>query len=222
MQDIFVKICGITTLHDALHAVRCKADAVGFVFSPEDPRCVTPETASDIIARLPDYVSKVGVFQNADPHFVHDIVTRVKLSAVQLLGNEGPDDLVGFETSVIKAFRIHEEFDVEVMRNYIVDAFLLNALQPRKPGRRGRVYAWNVALKAKNYGRVILSGGLTPENVEGAIRFVRPYGVDVCSGVETEPGMKDPAKVRDFIGSAKSLILEDTGQPGEEFDPDAE
>jgi phosphoribosylanthranilate isomerase len=145
------------------------------------------------------------VFVNTDLRFVRDIVKHVNLSAVQLLGNEGPDDLVNFETSVIKVFRVGRNYDVEVMKNYIVDAFLLDAMKEGAFGGTGKTFDWNIAVKAKEYGRIILSGGLTPDNVEDAVRFVRPYGVDVSSGVEASPGKKDPAKVRDFIARAKSI-----------------
>jgi phosphoribosylanthranilate isomerase len=206
-QDLFVKICGITNAEDALHAVRCGADAVGFIFHEESPRFISHPKAAEIVQRLPDHVSKIGVFVHADRKFIHDVISRVSLSAVQLYGSEGPDDLVNYETSVIKAFRVAPDFDVEVMRNYIVDAFLLDTYKGGSFGGTGRTFDWNLALKAKEYGRIILSGGLTPENVEEAVRFVQPYGVDVSSGVEREPGKKDPAKVREFIIRAKSIPL---------------
>ncbi len=204
-QDLFVKICGITNLEDAQHAVRCGADAIGFVFFEESPRFVSHRRAADIAKSLPEHISKIGVFVNSDLKFVRDIVKHVNLSAVQLLGNDGPDDLVNFETSVIKVFRVKKEFDVEVMKNYIVDAFLLDAFHQGSFGGTGKTFDWNLAVKAKEYGRIILSGGLTPENVEDAVRFVRPYGVDVSSGVESAPGKKNPAKVREFIMRAKSV-----------------
>jgi phosphoribosylanthranilate isomerase len=204
-QDLFVKICGITTLEDAHHAVRCGADAIGFVFYEDSPRFISHKRAADIVRTLPDHISKIGVFANADLKFVRDIVKHVNLSAVQLLGKEAPDDLLNFETSVIKVFRVDRKFDVEVLKNYIVDAFLLDAFKKGAYGGTGKTFDWNVAVKAKEFGRIILSGGLTPENVEDAVRFVRPYGVDVSSGVETKPGKKDPAKVRDFIMRAKSI-----------------
>ena len=204
-QDLFVKICGITNLEDAQHAVRCGADAVGFIFHEESPRFISHNRAADIARSLPDHISKIGVFVNADLKFVRDIVRHVNLSAVQLLGKEAPDDLVNFETSVIKVFRVDRKFDVEVLKNYIVDAFLLDTYKKGMHGGTGRTFDWNVAVQAKEFGRVILSGGLTPENVEDAVRFVRPYGVDVSSGVEVRPGKKDPAKVREFIMRAKSI-----------------
>jgi len=163
--------------------------------------------AREIAARLPDFVSKVGVFVDADPKEIHDTMKIVKLSAVQLYGNEGADDLVGFETSVIKVFRVKPDFDVEVMRNYVVDAFLLDTHSEAKMGGTGRTFDWNIALRAKEYGKIILSGGLTPENIADAVQFVQPYGVDVSSGVEREIGRKDPIKVRDFIARAKGVPL---------------
>lgn len=207
VQDLFVKICGITNLDDARHAVRSKADAVGFVFYKDSPRYIEPRKAADISAKLPEHISKIGVFVNADRKVIHEVISAVNLSAVQLYGHEGPDDLVNFETSVIKVFRIKDDFDVEVMRNYIVDAFLLDTHKEGVYGGTGKTFNWNIALRAKEYGRIILSGGLTPDNVEDAVRFVEPYGVDVSSGVELFPGKKDPEKVREFIVRAKSVHL---------------
>ncbi|MBI4417427.1 MAG: phosphoribosylanthranilate isomerase [Ignavibacteriales bacterium] len=206
-QDLFVKICGITNLEDAMHAVRCKADAVGFVFYERSERYVAPERAAEIVAQLPDFVSKVGVFVNATQRSVEEIARKVNLSAVQLYGKEGPDDLVGYEASVIKAFNIRPNFDVEVMRNYLVDAFLLDAHSEARYGGSGKTFDWNIAVRAKEYGRIILAGGLTPENIEDAVRFVQPYGVDVSSGVEGKPGKKDPERVRNFIARAKDIPL---------------
>lgn len=207
MQELFVKICGITNLEDAQHAVSCKADAVGFIFHEESPRFITHNRAAEIAKKLPEHVSKIGVFVNADPKFIHEVVNHVNLSAVQLYGNEGPDDLVNYEASVIKVFRIKDDFDVEVMRNYIVDAFLLDTHKGGMMGGTGKTFNWNLAVAAKEYGKIILSGGLTPENIEEAVRFVQPYGVDVSSGVEASPGKKDPQKVREFIMRAKSIPL---------------
>jgi phosphoribosylanthranilate isomerase len=204
-QDLFIKICGITNLEDAVEAVNCGADAIGFVFSEESPQFISHKKAADIVRALPEHISKIGVFDHAKRQFVLDIVRHVNLSAVQLLGNEGPDDLVNFETSVIKAFRLTQSFDVEIMRNYLVDAFLLDALQKGRGRGTRKGFEWNIAVKAKEYGRIILSGGLTPENVEDAVRFVRPYGVDVNTGVEAKPGKKDVARMREFIARAKSV-----------------
>ena len=204
-QDLFVKICGITNLEDALQAVRCGADAVGFEFFEESPSFISHKRAADIVSALPEHISKIGVFEHAERKFVRDIVRHVNLSAVQLLGDDGPDDLVNFDTSVIKVFRVGPDFDVEVMKNYIVDAFLLDAFQKKLGRMGGSGFDWNVAIRAKEYGRIILSGGLTPENVEDAIRFVRPYGVDVSTGIESKPGKKDHTALREFVARAKSI-----------------
>ena len=204
-QDLFVKICGITNIEDAQQAVRFGADAVGFEFSAESPRFISHKRAADIANALPEHISKIGVFDHAERKFVRDIVHHVKLSAVQLFGDEGPDDLVNFETSVIKVFRVGRKFDVEVMKNYIVDAFLLDTYQKRLGRTGGAGFNWNVAVRAKEYGRIILSGGLTPENVEDAIRFVRPYGVDVNTGIESKPGKKNHRLMQEFIARAKSI-----------------
>jgi len=206
-QDLFVKICGITNIDDALYAVRCKADALGFIFYEPSDRYITPERAEEIVARVPDFVSKVGVFVDADLDYIHEVMKTVKLSAVQLYGDEGADDLVGFETSVIKVFRVKPDFDVDVMRNYVVDAFILDTHSEAKMGGTGRSFDWNIALRAKEFGKIILSGGLNPENIAAAVRFVQPYGVDVSSGVELDIGRKDPEKVRDFIARAKGVQL---------------
>lgn len=202
-----MKICGITNMEDALHAVRCKADALGFIFYEPSDRYITPVRAREISDRVPDFVSKVGVFVDAEPAYIHRVMKMVNLSAVQLYGDEGADDLVGFETSVIKVFRVKPDFDVDVMRNYVVDAFLLDTHSEAKMGGTGRTFDWNIAVRAKEFGKIILSGGLTPDNIADAVRFVQPYGVDVSSGVEVEPGRKDPAKVRDFIARAKEVPL---------------
>jgi phosphoribosylanthranilate isomerase len=207
MQDLFVKICGITNLEDAEQAIRCGADAVGFNFYEKSPRWIRPEDAAAIIQQLPEHISTIGVFVNASRKFIHDVITTAKLSAVQLHGNEGPDDLVDYEVSVIKVFRVTKDFDVEVMRNYLVDAFLLDTYRKGMYGGTGQTFDWHIAVKAKAYGRIVLSGGLNPDNIEAAVRFVQPYGVDVCSGVEAYPGKKNPTKVRDFIARAKSVPL---------------
>ncbi len=207
MQDLFVKICGITNLEDATHAVRCGADAVGFNFYQFSPRFIKPENAAEITRQLPEHISKIGVFVDAKRKYVHDVIATAKLSAVQLHGNEGPDDLIDYEVSAIKVFHVTKDFDVEVMRNYVVDAFLLDTYQKGVYGGTGQTFDWHVAVKAKEYGRIIVSGGLTPDNIEAAVRFVQPYGVDVSSGIEVRPGKKDPNKVRAFIARAKSIPL---------------
>lgn len=203
-QELFIKVCGITTLEDAELACSLGANAIGFIFKPSSAWCIKPEHAADIAAQLPDYISKIGVFEYANHRFVTDICKRVPLSAVQLLGTDGPDDLVGFVTSVIKVFRLDRTFDIEVMRNYLVDAFLLESTNEELSSKKPREYHWDLATRAKEFGKIILSGGLNPNNIEDAVRFVKPYGVDVRSGVEKMPCKKDPAKLRDFIANARN------------------
>jgi phosphoribosylanthranilate isomerase len=206
-QDLFVKICGVTNVEDAHFALECGADAIGLNFYERSPRFVTIDRAQEIISHLPEHKSKIGVFVNASRKRIHDVIRAVNLSAVQLIGQEGPDDLINFEASVIKVFRVYPGFEVEVLRNYIVDAFLLDTYQDETYGGTGKTFDWNMAVKAKEYGKVILSGGLNPENIGDAVRFVQPYGVDVSSGVEIRPGRKDPRKVREFIARARSVPL---------------
>jgi len=207
LQELFIKICGITNLVDAELACSFGANAVGFVFNQSNERYVSPERAASIIANLPEHISKIGVFENASPQYVQSILKQVPLSAAQLLGNHGPDDLVDFDVSVIKQFQLNQSFDIEVMRNYLVDAFLLKDHSEEVGNHLPKKYHWDIAIKAKEYGRVILSGGLTPSNIEDAVRFVQPYGVDVQTGIEREPGKKDSHKMRDFIACARSVNL---------------
>ncbi len=206
-QDLFVKICGVTNVEDARFALECGADAIGLNFYERSPRFVTMERAQEIVSKLPEHKSKIGVFVNASRKRILEVIKTVNLSAVQLVGQHGPDDLVNFESSVIKVFRVFPGFDVEVLRNYIIDAFLLDTYQDETYGGTGKTFDWNVAIKAKEYGKVILSGGLNPENIEDAVKYVQPYGVDVSSGVELRPGRKDPKKIRDFIARARSVPL---------------
>jgi phosphoribosylanthranilate isomerase len=207
LQELFIKICGITNLIDAESACSFGANAVGFIFNRSNERYVRPEQAASIIANLPEHISKIGVFENASHQYIQRVLKQVPLSAVQLLGNNGPDDLVDFEVSVIKQFQLNQSFDIEVMRNYLVDAFLLQNQNEETGNQLPKKYHWDAAMKAKDYGRVILSGGLNPSNIEDAVRFVQPYGVDVQAGVEIQPGKKDPYKMRDFIACARSVNL---------------
>lgn len=206
MRDLFVKICGITNLDDALLSVEAGADALGFIFYDQSPRAVKPLAVRRIVEYLPRHVTKVGVFVHAAPKDVSAVCREVKLSAAQLYGKQTQAELRELETGVIKAFQVGKGFDVRILSRYSVDAFLLDTLVKGKAGGTGKTFDWNIAQKATKYGKVILSGGLNPENVSEAVRFVRPYGVDVCSGVEARPGKKDPNKVTEFIQRAKTSL----------------
>lgn len=200
-----IKICGITRLDDALHAVRSGADALGFVFHEASPRYIFPEQAASIIRALPPFVQAVGLFVNADSEFVNATSDQCRLDIVQLHGDEQPEYCDLIKRRVIKVFRVKEITSIEPIRNYRVAGILLDAFSPRAYGGTGLTFNWEIALAAGKYGPVILAGGLTPENVRQAVEKVAPYGVDVSSGVETAPGRKDPEKVREFIRQAKGL-----------------
>ncbi len=198
---MFVKICGITTEEDGLLAVAMGADAVGFLFAPS-PRRVSPTTARDIAHRLPPEILTVGVFRNEHPRTVLKIATETRLRAVQLHGNEAPEETRRIRQqvgTVIKAFPAGSP-ELDRVRDYGADIVLVDAPQPGS----GKVFDWALAERPAGALPVILAGGLTPENVATAIARTRPWGVDVSTGVESAPGRKDPRLVRDFIAAAKA------------------
>jgi phosphoribosylanthranilate isomerase len=211
---VSVKICGITTVEDAQAAVAAGADALGFVFYPPSPRCVTPEQARRIIRTLPPFVTTVGLFVDVPAATVHDIADRCGLDRVQLHGHETPECCRLIALPVIKAFRIKNASSLAHLPAYAVAAFLLDAyVDGALPGGTGASFAWELAVQAKPYGPVILAGGLTPENVAAAVVQIRPYGVDVSTGVEQSPGVKDHAKLRRFIARAKAALPDERGTP---------
>lgn len=199
-----VKICGITNLEDALAAVDCGADALGFVFFEKSPRFVLPERAAQIIGCLPPFVTTVGVFVNEEPPKLLRVMEFAGVDVLQLHGDEPPDRCTLWPR-VIKAFRIRDFTDLETLGHYRTAALLLDAYSPDAYGGTGQVFNWEIALEAKRYGRIVLSGGLTPENVGSAVERVMPYAVDVSSGVERERGRKHLGKMRRFIQAAKSV-----------------
>jgi phosphoribosylanthranilate isomerase len=200
-----VKICGITTIEDALHAVQAGADALGFVFHAASPRNVSPEQAAAIIRALPPFVQAVGLFVNADSDFVNSTADRCRLDLVQLHGDEPPEYCDQVSRRVIKAFRVKDIASLDSVRNYRVAGILLDAYSPKAFGGTGLTFNWEIAQGANTYGPVILAGGLTPDNVRQAVERANPYGVDVSGGVEAAPGRKDPEKVREFIRRAKGI-----------------
>ncbi len=198
-----VKICGITTLEDALHATACGADALGFVFYAGSPRCVDPDRARGIIAELPPLITTVGLFVNEDPAKIREIVEYCGLTVVQLHGDETPDQCNLPPFRVVKALRLEPDAELSTFSGYPVSALLLDASVPGQFGGTGQRCDWDTAARVAERHRVILAGGLTPDNVAQAVCRVRPYGVDVSSGVERQPGQKDPEKVARFIRQAK-------------------
>lgn len=201
-----VKICGITNPEDALHAVACGADALGFVFFAGSPRFVDRQSARQIIAELPPFVSTVGLFVNETPARIQESIEFCGLSTVQLHGDEGPDQCCYPPCKVIKALRLRAEMDERFFASFPVSALLLDAYVPDKFGGTGHRCDWEKAADVASAHRVVLAGGLSPDNVAEAVRQVHPYGVDVSSGVEKKPGKKDPEKVASFIRLAKESI----------------
>lgn len=198
-----VKICGITNFEDARHAVACGADALGFVFYPASPRYIDPEAARRIIMALPPLVTTVGLFVNAAPARIREVATLCGADAIQLHGDEAPDQCSYPPHRVIKALRLHDQLADEIFPAYQVSALLLDAYVPERFGGTGQRCDWPRAADLARQYRVILAGGLDAENVAAAVQQVRPYGVDVSSGVEILPGKKDPQKVARFIRLAK-------------------
>ena len=204
---IRVKICGITNLDDALAAATAGADALGFNFWPQSPRHIDPRRAAEIITRLPPFVTPVGVFVNLHPSLVQPLARMTGINTVQLHGDESPEDaasLVANGLSVWKAFLVGRGFRPERLERYVgVAAFLLDSEVNGQRGGTGKTFDCRIARQANRYGKILLAGGLTVDNVAEAIRLAEPYGVDVCTGVEKKPGMKDHARMRQFIQRAR-------------------
>jgi phosphoribosylanthranilate isomerase len=199
-----VKICGITSIEDALAAAEAGADALGFVFFEKSPRYIEPEKAAAIIAQLPPFVQVVGLFVNAALDFVNLTADSCRLDIVQLHGDESPAYCQAVRRRVLKAFRVRGMESLAAMADYRVAAFLLDAYTPGVYGGTGESFNWDCAVAAKGRGPIVLAGGLDAENVASAVERVAPYGVDVSSGVESSPGRKDHEKVRRFIQQAKA------------------
>ena len=210
MPVVTVKICGITSLEDALGAAAAGADALGFVFAEGSPRLLSIEAAEAITRRLPPHPMRVGVFVDAPAHFVAMAIQRCGLAMAQFHGAETPEFCAQFGVMAMKAFRVRDNHSLAEMENYAVDAILLDSHVPgAAPGGTGVAFDWTLALKAKNFGKpLFLAGGLTPDNVAQAVRLVQPFGVDVSSGVEKAPGKKDLDKVRRFIAAARAASAE--------------
>lgn len=198
-----VKICGITNREDALHAAACGADALGFVFYAGSPRCVTPEVAAGICRELPPFVTRVGLFVNETPERVGAIAGYCGLDVIQLHGDEDPGTCSYPPRRVIKALRVKNAESLAGHERFQVSALLLDAWVAASYGGTGHCFNWALAATVARQRPVILAGGLTPVNIAAAIRQVHPYGVDVSSGVESTPGIKDPEKVSQFIRMAK-------------------
>ena len=194
---MLVKICGITRVDDALAAVEAGAHALGFVFWRESPRFIDPFRARAIVRRLPAFVTPVGVFVNQPPEYAAGVSRLVPLGAIQLHGDEPADSVTRIGRPVIKALTVDLASQPEQLAAWPADVtILLDAHDPVRRGGTGRAIDWDGAAKVAAARRVVLAGGLTPENVVPAIERVRPFGIDVSSGVERSPGVKDHDRIR--------------------------
>lgn len=208
---LMVKVCGITREKDALTAAESGFDAVGFIFAPS-PRRVTPERAREISRSLPSPILRVGVFVDRDASEIRDLMEYCGLDLVQLHGEESPKEVSSFGARAIKTLRPGGPGDLEAMAAYEgVFALLLEPRHPRLKGGTGRTCDWDLAAAACRRRRVILAGGLSPANLREAVRRTLPFGVDVCSGVESEPGVKDAGLMRAFAGEARAALPVDGG-----------
>ena len=198
-----VKICGITNHEDAQKAMYYGAYAAGFIFHKKSPRYVSPSKARKLIEALPPFIVPVGVFVDLKEKAVRDICQFTRIRTVQFHGEETPLYCKRFtDYKIIKAFRVNDMFDPVGVRKYKVDAYLFDTFQENVIGGTGKTFNWEVLKGHKFEKPVILSGGLTAENVADAIGSVNPYAVDVSSGVEKTPGIKDPRKIREFMKAA--------------------
>lgn len=194
-----VKICGITNLEDAQLACELDADALGFIFYKKSPRFVSPVVARSIIDSLPPFVNTVGVFVNALLSELNQTLNAVPLKLIQLHGDESPDYCQKISLPSLKVFRVKNGFDVNIMKKYKTSGFLLDTYHDQSYGGTGETFNWSVAKKAKKFGPIVVSGGLNAKNVLEAVDLVQPYAIDVCSGVESEPGKKDSEKLKAFF-----------------------
>jgi phosphoribosylanthranilate isomerase len=218
-----VKICGITNLDDAREAVHAGADALGFIFVENTPRFVTPEQVAPIVRWLPPFVTPVGVFWDHPSGHVKAVAEACGLRALQFHGDEPPETLTGYALPVIKTLKLPPASRIEGLAEYrigdligflkyqpVTSTFLLDTAvrwsegETREPIEWKRIVMAGISRTPDTRVRIILSGGLTPDNVATAIRIVRPYAVDVNSGVEAGPGTKDPDKVRRFVAAARA------------------
>jgi len=211
VQPKIRKVCGITQPADALHAVRCGANAIGMIFYAGSPRAVRVSHAAMIAAVVPGEVRRVGVFVDEDPETIVNTVRAARLDVVQLHGTEAPDrcawirDELPKGVEIWKAVRVGAGFRAADLEAFKVDAFLLDSAKDGTYGGTGETFPWPLALAAKQYGKIVVSGGLDGSNVAEAIREIGPWAVDASSRLEKKPGVKDPDKVRAFLAAASGF-----------------
>jgi phosphoribosylanthranilate isomerase len=204
-MSVKVKICGVTSVADGLAAVAAGADMIGLMFYAGSPRHISPATAVEISRALPPFVQRVGVFVNPEAELVMRAIGECGLSLLQFHGDETSEFCTQFGLMSLKAVRIRDAQSLNQLAGFQTDAVLLDAHSQNGRGGTGETFNWDLAIEAQKFGKpIFLAGGLTPENVGDAVKKVRPFAVDVSSGVESAPGKKDVAKVRAFIAAARA------------------
>ena len=200
-----IKICGITNIDDALAATGYGADALGFIFYDKSPRCIKPDLVRMVSQDLPPYLKKVGVFVNEGIDQVRTIVDMAQLDIVQFSGDENAEYCNQYDGPYIKTFRVKDNDSISGIDEFNTNYFLLDSFKDDEYGGTGKLFNWGL-IEDKEFRNkyVILSGGLDPQNVGDAVSKIRPYAVDVASGVESEPGKKDHDKLRKFIEAVKN------------------
>jgi len=205
MLIVKVKICGITNYDDAAAAVDMGADLLGFNFYPQSPRFLQPEKAAEIINKLPGFVDVAGVFVNTSSEQIRETISQCQLNWVQLHGDENPkfcQSLASLDIKIMKALRIKEQKDIEEAEGFFTDAILLDAFHPEKYGGTGLTFDWNIVGHISK--RIFLSGGINPDNAAAAVEL-GVYGIDLCSGIEAEPGKKDHKKMKKLFENIQHL-----------------
>lgn len=214
LTRVKVKVCGVRSIEEAEAALDAGADAIGFNFWPQSRRYIAPRAAAEVISKLSPVASTVGVFVNEEASFIIDVASELHLSAVQLHGDESPEFCAALgPIKTIKAIRVGQDFDLGIIQRYPVSMVLLDSNIQGSYGGTGQRFDWRIAIEAKRLARIILAGGINTENVWDAITHVRPAAIDVCSGVEAEPGRKDLDKLRSFmcvVARANALIASET------------
>jgi len=199
-----VKICGITTINDALLCCELGANAIGFIFYEKSKRYINYGKAAEIIHQLPPFIVKVGIFVNPILPDVNEIAQSVGLNAVQLHGDELQTFVEQINFPVIKGFRINNEFEYSKLDNYKNCSFLLDSYTPNNPGGTGITFDWSM-IPSKFRDKIILAGGISSENIEYIYKNVQPMAIDLSSSVESSPGKKDPIKLREFFKIVNKL-----------------
>ena len=205
MLIVKVKICGITNYEDAAAAVDMGADLLGFNYYPKSPRFVSPEKASEIISKLPGFIDIAGVFVNASFQQIQETINQCQLNWVQLHGDEDPEFcnlFLSLNVKTMKALRVKDQNDIQQAENFFTDAILLDAFNPEKYGGTGLTFDWNIVGHIGK--RVFLAGGINPDNAAEAVKL-GVYGIDVCSGIEAQPGKKDHKKMKKLFENIRHL-----------------